>query len=60
MKMKLFFGSYKTIYFIRCSVAATPMEEKLVDHQDRNPSQSYPLLPPTPAETSNKSFTGSN
>ncbi|GAY38956.1 hypothetical protein CUMW_040680 [Citrus unshiu] len=37
------------------SVAATPMEEELVDHQDHNPSQSYPLLPPTPAETSNKS-----
>lgn len=36
-------------------VAATPMEEELVDHQDHNPSQSYPLLPPTPAETSNKS-----
>lgn len=36
------------------SVAATPMEEELVDHQDHNPCQSCPLLSPTPAETGNK------
>ncbi|KAJ4712235.1 Transcription factor MYB1R1 [Melia azedarach] len=35
------------------SVTAFPMEEEQVNQQDNNPSQSHPILPPSPIETNN-------